>query len=213
MNLTAEELQSRYGEVLSQPPLCACASPRYLFQALTGMSPPVRVTEGTVKQWWKKYKVSTELSCTSAQQLEDEHGASIRHLATEYPTAYKLCKALRERESPLYISDGVAKQWLQRFGGQADLRYVQNAGHLEAQWGQSIRDHVAHVANVSSEGIVQWLFKEHKVSVPQRICQTWLQRDWSSSGALYSREAVEEALGDRLRLNQYWECFAQDDSV
>ena len=94
MNLTTEQLQARYGEVLSQPPLCACASPRYLFQALTGMSPPVRVTEGTVKQWWKKYKVSSELSCTSAQQLEDEHGACIRHLATEYPTAYKLCKAL-----------------------------------------------------------------------------------------------------------------------
>ena len=129
MNLTAEDLQRRHGDVLSQPPLCACASPRYLFQALTGMSPPVRVTEATVKQWWKKYKVSTELSCTSAQQLEDEHGASIRDLTREYPTAYKLCKALRERESPLYISDGVAKQWLQRFGGQADLRYVQNAGH------------------------------------------------------------------------------------
>ena len=66
MNLTAEDLQRRHGEVLSQSPLCECASPRYLFQALTRMMPSVRVTEGTVKQWWKKHKVSTELSCTSA---------------------------------------------------------------------------------------------------------------------------------------------------
>ena len=157
--------------------------------------------------------VADPAGCISAQQLEDEHGASIRHLATDYPTPYKLCKVLREREPPLYISDGVAKQWLERFGGQADLRYIRNAGHLEAQWGQSIRDHVAHVGSVSSAGIAEWLFMEHKVSVPQRICKTWLQRDWSSSGALYTREAVEEALGDRLRLNQYKECFASEESA
>ena len=41
-------------------------------------------------------------------------------------------------------------------------------------------------------------------------CQTWLTTDWSSSGKLLSTQALESAMGDRLRLPQYDSCFGDD---
>ena len=57
------------------------------------------------------------------------------------------------------------------------------------------------------------LRREHEVSAPARVCETWLSREWSSSGGLYTTAAVEEALGERLRLNQYRQEFTTDDSA
>ena len=58
-----------------------------------------------------------------------------------------------------------------------------------------------------------WLMSEAKVSVPVRICQYWLSKDWSSSGKLLTIEAVEEACGERLRLPQYSGQFGDDDQA
>ena len=58
-----------------------------------------------------------------------------------------------------------------------------------------------------------WLMSEAKVSVPSRICQHWLTKDWSSSGKLLTIEAVEEACGERLRLRQYSGQFANDEQA
>ena len=41
------------------------------------------------------------------------------------------------------------------------------------------------------------------VSVPLQVCQSWLTRDWASSGAHLAPDAVESALGDKLRLDEY----------
>ena len=49
-----------------------------------------------------------------------------------------------------------------------------------------------------------------RVSVSARICQTWLSRDWSTSGKLLLSEAVEESLGERLRLDEYKQSFADE---
>jgi len=57
------------------------------------------------------------------------------------------------------------------------------------------------------------LISEAKVSVPCRICQHWLTKDWSSSGKLLTIEAVEEACGERLRLRQYSGQFANDEQA
>ena len=62
-----------------------------LHKALTERRPPIVVTHGTVKEWVKKYKVAGDAEpLKSAQDFEDKYGDSIRHLAVEYPTAYKL---------------------------------------------------------------------------------------------------------------------------
>ena len=36
-----------------------------------------------------------------------------------------------------------------------------------------------------------------------RTCQAWKEKEWSTSGKYLSIQAVEEALGDRFRLEQY----------
>ena len=41
-------------------------------------------------------------------------------------------------------------------------------------------------------------------------CQTWLTRDWASSGKLLVCDAVEKQLGERLRLAEYKHSFADD---
>ena len=66
---------------------------------------------------------------------------------------------------------------------------------------------------LSPDVLAYWLLREHEVSAPARVCETWLSREWSSSGGLYTTAAVEEALGERLRLNQYRQEFTTDDSA
>ena len=46
--------------------------------------------------------------------------------------------------------------------------------------------------------------------VSTRTCQSWTEKEWSTSGKYLSIQAVEEALGDCLRLEQYRNCFADD---
>ena len=61
--------------------------------------------------------------------------------------------------------------------------------------------------------VLTWLLREHSVQAPQRVCQAWLEREWSSSGALTTLEQVEEALGARLRLERYRQEFLTDDAA
>ena len=140
---------------------------------------------------------------TSAAELEELYGDTIRHYAVEYPTAFKLCKVLRERSPPICISDRSAKDWLRSYGGQAVIEKVNSAGHLEMGYGDRIR---AHTQFNSPDALASWLLTEVKVSAPTRVCQHWLTKDWSSSGKLLDREAVEEQCGERLRLDQYRHC-------
>ena len=125
------------------------------------------------------------------------------------PTAYKFCQALRKREPPIFVTDGVAKQWLQKF---AQMQYVENAGHLEIRLGKRIRDDFPQ-EELSADTLSAWLVREHSVSVHVKVCQTWINRSWCSDCGLYTPEAVEETLGDRLRLNQYREAFCADESA
>ena len=181
-----------------------------MHKALRERRPPIPCTHACVKEWWKKYRAAgASEGIKTAKEFEDKYGKAVRHLASQYPTSYKFSKALREMDSPLYVSDGIAKEWLRKFGGQSDLRNIDSAGHLEMECGERIRDHEA----LAADELASWLLREHKVSVPSRVCQTWLTRDWSSSGRLLTADSVEEAAGERLRLREYGHCFADDDSA
>ena len=123
--LTAKELQEKHADLLLQPPFSEATTPYYLHQALTQRQPPIVVSHGTVKQWWKTYKLPASAEpLKTAQEFEDKHGQSKRHLAVDYPTAYKLVQALRKRDPPIFLSDGIAKQWLQKFAGHDQLHTV-----------------------------------------------------------------------------------------
>ena len=79
----------------------------------------MRVSLDVVAEWWRRHRVGGgKYAVSSAQELEDQYGDVVRPLLDGSVTAYRLCKLLRERDPPLYVSDGVAKQWLskQRIG-------------------------------------------------------------------------------------------------
>jgi hypothetical protein len=211
VSLSAKDLQDRYGEMLQELPYCNAASEYYLHKALTSRRPPLRITLAVVKQWWKKYKVlGGEQSVRNAQELDDQYGDIVRELAAESGTPFTLARALRERAEPLYVPDGILRQWFQKF--QGDLKSVYSAGHLEGFYGHRIRAD-APQEDVTAITLRAWLRSELSVSVSVKVCETWLTKDWSSSGGLYTAEVVEETLGERLRLNQYQMEFASDESA
>ena len=172
--LTALDLQEQYGDVLTSAPFRDCASPFLLRGALASRDPPVEVSLGVVTMWWTKYKLPEgAVTVTSAQDLEQRFGDSIRHLALEYPTAFKLCKALRSRVPPLCISDMVARVWLQQHARHGEVQQVENAGHLETLFGERIRSDAP--PDITADALQRWLLKEHAVSVRARIRQTFIK--------------------------------------
>ena len=114
--LMASELDAQYGELLYTPPLSEADSAEALRALLIAKQPPIAVSRGVVAYWCSKYKLPAgAVTVANAQDLEERYGHSIRHLALEYPAAYKLCGELRKRDPPLCITDGVAKARLHKY--------------------------------------------------------------------------------------------------
>ena len=144
-----------------------------MHEALTSKKPPLKVTYGAVREWWKKYRVlAGSTSIPSADELQKQYGASIMELARKNASECKLCKALRERDPPICITDGVARGWLKKYGPNGPLTYIHNAGHLESRYGELIRGH-AEAKSMDADALATWLRNEHSVSAEKRICQTW----------------------------------------
>ena len=207
--LTASQLQEQYGDVLASAPFRDCASAYLLQRALASRQPPVEVSLGAVTVWWGSYRVPEgAVTVASAQELEETYGDSIRHVGLEHPTAYKLRKALRQRAPPLCITNKTAEAWLKTYARQCELQSIENAGHLETLYGERIRSDAP--PDLTADALQRWLLKEHAVSVRTRICQTFLTRTWSSSGRTLTPDALEEAAGERLRLQEYADRFTSD---
>lgn len=135
--------------------------------------PPIPVSVGTVKQWWLKYRVSEgSIRLTTAAELEQQYGASIKHYAVEYPSAFRLCKALRERDPPICIDDKVAKDWLRTQPGHSDIVWVNSAGHLEIHCGDRIR---ASMPFDSADALASWLLGHYISSVFFLVGCLWFE--------------------------------------
>ena len=175
--------------------------------------PPIVVSHAAVKVWWGKYKVMAGAEgIQSAKQLEELHGDSIRPIALEHNSACKLCRVLSQRQPPIFVSDGVAKQWLRQFGPSGQLKYIDNAVHLESEYGERIRLHFG-IETVDSAILLQWLFRVHSVSAPLRVCQKWSTTSYSTGNKLLSADAVHQTLGECLVLPQYNECYHSDEAA
>ena len=174
----------------------------------------IKVTAAVVKVWWAKYKCQghAEARIKNAQMLQDQHGVLVAEVAREHPTGFKLCKALRERDPPLYISDGVARQWLAKYGGQGVLHYVLNAGHLESWHGNRIRESKPEDIT-DGTSMAPWLLQHLKVSTSARVCEKWLRTEWSGEGVLLTPIKIEEEIGEQLRLRQYEQCFNDKPAI
>ena len=140
MPLSAKQLQEQYGELLQSPPLSECPSAYLLHSALSSRRPPIDVSMAAVKTWWQKYKHGQiQLSVSSAKELQEKYGDIVKALAVNNSSSYLLVKALRDGEPAVYISDGVARQWLKLY---FNLSQIDNAGHLETRYGELLREHI-----------------------------------------------------------------------
>ncbi len=210
MSLNAKQLDEQYRGVLTQPPLSDCTSAYHLHKACQARQPKIDVSHETCKQWWKKYRVATTPSVSTAKELDDKYGERVRQLAPDNRSAYLLCKALRQCDPPIFVSDGIAKQWLHTYFGP--LQKIESADQLEKLYGPRIRENSWNsdrlLRTQTGTDISEFLLEKYKVSVSSRTCQHWLSIDWSSAGGLRMPEQVEQVLGDRLRLNEYRHQFS-----
>ena len=66
----------------------------------------------------------------TAVELEQRYGALVRPLVCEHSSGYALSRALGELDPPLVASVKVCRTLL-----RDNLRYIENAGHLELHYG------------------------------------------------------------------------------
>ena len=79
--LTADPLQTQYGEELARPPLSDAKTPRMLLKALAERIPPIPATDGILKTWFQKYHLPPgAIRVSSAKELEDTYGDEIKTL-------------------------------------------------------------------------------------------------------------------------------------
>ena len=88
------------------------------------------------------------------------------------------------------------------------MQCIDTAGHLELHCGSRIREN--DKTSLDAPQLRVWLQTELLVDASVSTCQTWRTKDWSTSGKLLSIDDVEEAIGARLRLDQYKHNFTAD---
>ena len=115
-SITSADLEKQHGAMLRQTPWNQYGSPDLLHRALMARQPPLKVSQQAVRVWYNKYNIPPGAETPStAQELEERCGDSIRHLALECRTSFRLCKALREKEPPVCITEKVATGWLEKY--------------------------------------------------------------------------------------------------
>ena len=137
--ITSAEFESRYGAIVraEYPELTRTM----LRKALLERQPPTDVSDGVLRQWLnvQKSQAAGAVQVSTADELEDKYGATVTFLYLNNRSAFLLCKALRAQAQPVSITDGVAKQWIKKYG--TELKVIMTAGHLERECGNSIREH------------------------------------------------------------------------
>ena len=170
------------------------------------------VSDGLCISYIRKYRaVAGKIHVSSARDLQAQYGEAVYAVAMDNASEWKLSNALLNGSLGIEISAAVARYWLKHYfrGGQ-DVREVDSAGHLEFQFGDSIR---SEAAGKTAEQLRDWLLVRKSVRVHLRSCQHWLSRDWSTSNRVLCREDLETVAGQRLRLLQYRGCFADEASA
>ena len=177
--------------------------------ALLSRTPPLNVSEGVLKQWISKYRrpaAAVVLSC--AEDLETKYGATIRHLAAENRTGYKLMVALKTLKPPLYASKRTSETWLRKYGLRTESSpagALMDAVSVEEALGerlrrdenkQSVADYAA--AQSMSEDFAQ---EQPPVSVTALTLRQWYIKYHPDSGPLkyQSAKEMEDDMGDEIR--------------
>ena len=203
---TAAVFQEQYGNLVSEQ-YAQYTTPHTLRMALSQRQPPIIVSDGMLKVWFAKYRLPSDaVSVSSAEELNRMYGDILPALAVQHPTSYRLMRALQTRTPPVYASGPTINHWLSRY---FHMEPINSAAHLELKYGDRIRAHTA-VAAWAATDLRVWLRTNLKVDASKKTCQAWCIRSWSKAGRLSSIDAIEDSIGDGLRLPQYRELFAQN---
>ena len=124
-------------------------------------------------------------------------------------SSFLLCKVLRKRDPPIFITDEVGKQWLKKYHGV--LRDIPSSARLEIEYGVIIRRDSGITTDATA--LQTWLAEEHRVKAELKVIQKWCSTEWSTSGILLTPERVEADLGVRLRLPEYNRSFETDEAA
>ena len=117
--ISADDFERKYGKMVRER-YPECTTARRLFNTMQSRinSTQFSLTEGLLKQWFLKYghvkgssgDVHTaSISISGRAELEAKYGEILPSLADSHPSAYRLCKALRQLTPPVLVTDGVAK--------------------------------------------------------------------------------------------------------
>ena len=204
--LTSPQFEKRYGAMCraEYPDLKSGA----LLTALGQRQPAIVVSRAVLDQWLKRRSVkpADAITVSSADELQEKYGAVVQSLVVQHPTKYKLCQALKAHAPPVYCTDGIAMQWMKKYG--TVLQYIDTAGHLEIHCGSRIREN--DKASLDAPELKVWLQTSLSVDASVSTCQTWRTKEWSTSGKLLSIDDIENDIGDRLRLPQYADRFTEE---
>ncbi len=164
--MNADQLHTKYGAALAAEPFVACTSARQLWNQFRLTYPHIAIGEQPFKTWLARHKLPQgATSVSTAAELEEKHGDTIRHLAAEYPRGFTLCKELTN--IGIHVTGAIAQRWLATYGGQSDMKLIDSCGHLELHVGQRIRES-AEAKGKDANSLRIYLNKEHKINVAAR---------------------------------------------
>jgi hypothetical protein len=164
--MNVDQLHAKYGTVLAAEPFLSCASPRQLWNKFQETYPRIAIKEHPFKTWLQRHRLPTGATyVSSAAELDENHGDTIRHLAAEYPRGFTFRTQLTK--IGIHVSDAIATRWLTTYGGQSDMKLIDSCGHLELHVGQRIRES-AEAKGKDANSLRIYLNKEHKINVAAR---------------------------------------------
>ena len=135
--LNADSFEAQYG-ILVRSEYPDLTSARQIKTALVRRMPPIEVSEGVLKVWLHKTGIPDgAVVLQSAADLQTRYGELVLGLSVEHHSAFRLCKALRAQQPPLYVTDEICKVWLKAHA--SDFKVVQSAGRLELEYGDQLR--------------------------------------------------------------------------
>ena len=142
--MNAEDFEGRYGAYVRRH-FGGHATAHKLRVGLAARYPFAKVSEGMLKVWVKKYRVLPgAVKVSSVAELVDELGADLEGYSQRYPSAFKLARALEQREPPVCVTDAAAKTWFKRYRG--DLRE-----YFHAQLGRARARGILEPSSISEE--------------------------------------------------------------
>ena len=205
MRLTAVEFESKYGDLV-RVDYAAYKTAYTLRKALAGRQPPVYVTDGVLKVWFHSYsRPADAINVSSDEELLRVCGHYLYALAGEHSSVDMLTRALTKQQPPVYADAKIVRKWLLE---HFNLARIHSAGHLELKYGTRIRESLPEVP--AAQELRIWLRSHLRIEASLVTCQTWVSRDWSTSGRLLSIQCIEDEVGERLRLPRYRDSFGPD---